>query len=103
MKYLLTRATFGDYVSIVSKKSVGTRVEATVYERLERLAKVDRRNIANVLDLLIHRGLPELESEILRDAPGQLPVGIPEPHVNYRKKSTSNVHVSLEPDSLSLR
>ena len=49
----------------MSKRSIGTRVDAEVYKRLEDLAAVDRRSVANILDLLIERGLPDLETEIL--------------------------------------
>jgi hypothetical protein len=47
------------------KVATGTRVEKQVYDRLERLAKVDRRSIANIVEICIEKFLPKLEEEIL--------------------------------------
>lgn len=51
------------------KVPVSTRLETEVVERIERLAKVDRRSVANVLEVLVLRELPRLEGEILHSAP----------------------------------
>lgn len=45
-------------------KTVATRLDPSLIERIERVAHIDRRSVAQVMALLIERGLPEWESEI---------------------------------------
>lgn len=47
------------------KTAASTRVEESVFKRLERLAQADKRTIANVIEICIEGYLPEFEREVL--------------------------------------
>lgn len=53
----------------MSKRTAGTRINEEIYKRLEKVAKVDRRTIANVIEICVEEYLPKLEAEILRETP----------------------------------
>lgn len=54
---------------MVGKKvAVGARVSRSLDERLERLAKADHRTKGNLIELLMLRGLPEMEVEVLGES-----------------------------------
>lgn len=61
-------------------------MDADTYRRLEHLAAVDRRSVANILDILIARGLTGLEGEILKEEAGGEPLHQPAPKSKSRKK-----------------
>lgn len=48
----------------MAKRAASTRLEAEVMKRLERIAKVDRRTVANVIEICVEEYLPELEAEL---------------------------------------
>ncbi len=48
----------------MSKKTVGARLPQHLVERLETLAKVDRRSVSQIIEILIERGLPALEEHM---------------------------------------
>lgn len=48
----------------MATKTVATRLDPQTVERLERVAQVDRRSVAQVMAMLIERGLPGWEDEI---------------------------------------
>lgn len=48
------------------KKSCGVRLEEEIVKRLETVAKVDRRTLANVIELCVAEYLPQLEAEMLQ-------------------------------------
>jgi predicted DNA-binding protein len=48
------------------KKPASTSLENDIYERVARLAKVDRRSIAQILEQCVERGLPDIEADVLR-------------------------------------
>jgi predicted transcriptional regulator len=65
------------------KISTGTRLEQEIYERLERIAKVDRRTISNIIEICVAEYLPKLEAEIMpKDA-------FAESHPPYRTRETA--------------
>lgn len=45
----------------MSKKTVGARLPQTLVDRLETIARVDRRSVSQVIEILIERGLSTLE------------------------------------------
>lgn len=47
-----------------STKTVATRLPPEIIARLELVAQIDRRSVAQVIALLIERGLPDWEEEI---------------------------------------
>jgi len=50
----------------MSKKQCGTSLEQALYERVSRVATVDRRSIAEVIAAAVAAGLPLLEEELSR-------------------------------------
>lgn len=55
-------------VSQTPKQNVGARVAPGIFKRIQRVAAVDRRTSSNVVEILIERGLPEIEREVLGGA-----------------------------------
>lgn len=47
---------------------VSARLDETLVERLERVAKADQRSMGNIMRLMILRVLPEFEREVLGSA-----------------------------------
>ena len=47
-------------------KTVATRLSPEVISRLETIAQVDRRSVAQVIAMLIERGLPVWEEDLER-------------------------------------
>jgi hypothetical protein len=48
----------------MATKTVATRLDPETVERLERVAQVDRRSVAQVMAMLIEQGLPGWEEEL---------------------------------------
>lgn len=48
----------------MAKRTASTWIEPDLYERLLRVAKVDRRSLAEVLAMSVEHGLPLLEQEL---------------------------------------
>jgi hypothetical protein len=46
------------------KVPISTRVEEALAKRLERVATVDRRTIANIIEICVEEYLPQIESEL---------------------------------------
>jgi hypothetical protein len=57
----------------MATKTVATRLDPEMIDRLEKVARVDRRSVAQVMALLIERGLPAWEDEIEAKARGYTP------------------------------
>jgi predicted CopG family antitoxin len=61
----------------MAKRTAATWIDKDLYARLERVAKVDRRSVAEVIAMAVERGLPAIErhiddapvEEILREKP----------------------------------
>ena len=49
----------------MAKKPASTSLEEALYQRVARVAKVDRRSIAQILEICVEKALPELEAEQL--------------------------------------
>lgn len=47
-------------------KTVATRLSPDVITRLETIAKIDRRSVAQVIAMLIEQGLPTWEEDLER-------------------------------------
>ena len=52
----------------MAKRTAATWIDKELYARLERVAKVDRRSVAEVIAMAVERGLPAIERHI-DDAP----------------------------------
>jgi hypothetical protein len=46
------------------KRTAATWVEQELYDRLKRVAKVDRRSVAEVMAMAIEKGLPMVEQRV---------------------------------------
>jgi predicted DNA-binding protein len=47
----------------MSKKTIGARLPQNLVDRLETIARVDRRSVSQVVEILIERGLNTLEED----------------------------------------
>jgi predicted DNA-binding protein len=57
----------------MQKYPVAVRLDEDVYERLQTLAKLDRRTVSNILAFVIEKGLPLIEARIRAHAePGEI-------------------------------
>jgi len=52
------------YFRTMTKKQAGVRLEESLYKRIERLAKVDRRSIAQILEMCIEQSIDEIERRL---------------------------------------
>lgn len=52
---------------------VAARLDSDLVERLERVAAADHRSLGNTIRVIIMRGLPSLEREVLGDARPTVP------------------------------
>ena len=59
----------------MATKPISTRLDPTTISRLERVAAVDRRSVAQVMALLIERSLPAWEDELEARQRGYLSSG----------------------------
>jgi hypothetical protein len=81
------------YSACMAKKQAGTSLETAVMDRIQRIATVDRRSVAEVLAWCVELGLPRLEEELrerfgkLSDAPPLAGPG-PVPEVDPKYKIT---------------
>jgi hypothetical protein len=48
----------------MAKKPVSTSLDEQIFQRVTRVAKVDRRSIAQVIEICVERALVQLEEEI---------------------------------------
>ena len=49
-----------------NKRPISTRVEDSIHQRIELVALVDRRSVADIVAECVRRALPALESELER-------------------------------------
>jgi hypothetical protein len=64
------------------KVPLSTRVEEQVAKRLERVAAVDRRTLANIVEICVEEYLPQLEAQLeaeLATKSGRRPTTEPQP------------------------
>lgn len=47
----------------MSKKTIGARLPQNLVDRLETIARVDRRSVSQVVEILIERGLNTIEED----------------------------------------
>jgi hypothetical protein len=71
-------------------KTVATRLPEHLLKRLEMVAQIDRRSVAQVMALLIERGLPAWEEEIEGRALLDREPRIDQPTKRIRKSSSSS-------------
>lgn len=68
----------------MSKKTVGARLPKPLVERLETIARVDRRSVSQVIEILLERGLSTLEEA------NETQNLLKEPDTPYKSKSAKH-------------